>query len=192
MKKIYIIFLVGIIFLISGCNKKEQNKNLYNIQDLEVLSGNGEYLFGPDERASYSIYRKKSDEKYEKVCHTSIQANILKEHPDIEFKYIWTKSFIYIFMRHQNSVVKYDLNNCEKVEATYLVPDYNPENFRSPNINDRFALELDALGKDDKYIYYKYLDVYKKWHYMRIDLNLTKVEKINSSDVPDELNKNKD
>lgn len=184
-----ILICVVVVFGITGCSLKKEdsfssnvNKTeeiLYNKESLKKISEHGEYIIALSEETTmtdtYSVYKNVDYYDYKKIWDFPVSDNTGIESHNI----IWNEKNVYIF---GYGICAYDIDNGK--ESYTLTTNLTP-------VDNDVAGRLDRiLGYDNKYIYYTYSSsASTKQYYGRITMDLSNVEVINKSDVPDDLNK---
>ena len=176
MKKNF--FIILLLILSVGCKKNEENG--INAEKLNILSAKNGYAFVDEKENGYFIYKKLENSNYEKVCKLPIRNNWLNDESELKFEYIYINDKVFLHNNYNDSITKYNLNNCEKEKG------FGPQGYRYTMSFTHTTM----IGADDNYIYYKKeIDEVNNWHFYKVDLNLEKSEEIKEKDIPSDLNK---
>lgn len=188
-KLLGILICVVLVLGITGCNLKKKdsfssNENkteetLYNRESLKKISEYGEYIIAlskeGNEINTYSVYKNVDYYDYKKIWDFPVSDNNGIESHNI----IWNEKNVYIF---GYGICAYNIDTGKKSYdlTTNLTP-----------VDNNVAGRLDRiLGYDNKYIYYAYSSsASTKQYYGKITMDLSNVEVINKSDVPNDLKK---
>ena len=177
MKKHFLIIII--VLLVVGC-KSNKTESGTNVEKLNILSAKNGYAFVDNKKEGYFIYKKQDNSNYEKVCKLPIRNNWLNDDPDLKFEYIYVDDKLFLHNNFNDSITRYNLNNCEKENI------HSPQGYR----NTMSTTTTTMIGADDKYLYYKKVKQEdSNWHFYKIDFNLERTEEINEKDIPSNLNK---
>jgi hypothetical protein len=180
-KKITIFTIIAILlcFATIGCSNKKQTFDR-NQLDIVSISENKYVIVLTDtsgEANQYSMYKQEDYNKYEKLYDLDISNNVAIENNHI----LWDNDKFYLI---QYNIVEYDANTGKEL--------YQSKDKITPTDDDELCGTNTNLkriyGKDNEYIYYNYYCVNNsKEYYARITSDLQNVERIEKSDIPNNL-----
>lgn len=180
MKKIIIsILMVFSIFIIAGCNKKDNENSIYYRNDMNIISEYNDYVIALTEEFSefnlYSMYKHLDYEKYEKIWDFNSAGFMMIEYRRIT----WNDNNVYLF--GYGNGYAYDIDTGKEVYSIgNLIPSID---------GDEGIGRFDRLfGNDGKFIYYEFSHTYG-YYYAKVTMDLKSVEVISKDDIPSDLNK---